>query len=216
VLASLSQWPAALADFAAHHGLWMTWNTVLALVPLLFAAILFRAHPPSWPRNPLWWAGLAAFVLFLPNAPYVMTDVVHLLDTAGAGSYTPGFTVFVVGAIYATLFAIGTLSYALSVKAMAAFVAARSSRGVAPAATLAAHAACAVGIYMGRFLRLNSWEVVTAPGRVLAETTRGVFDPWALAGCGVLFVGLAVLYAVSSRVVDVARRHLRRYLETSS
>src|SRR4029077_10976112 len=73
---------------AATHGDWMGVNPVLALVPLGLAALLFRR---SMNRSPLWWLGVVAFVAFLPNAPYVLTDVIHLQGALRAAT-TPRLT----------------------------------------------------------------------------------------------------------------------------
>src|SRR6478736_5332776 len=57
----------------AHHDVWwMSWNLLLAAIPMLLAVLLF--HRPRR-HSVLWWGGVAAFVLFLPNAPYVVTDL---------------------------------------------------------------------------------------------------------------------------------------------
>jgi uncharacterized membrane protein len=56
-------------------GRWMAWNLVLALAPWLLSLVLFRRERrPGW----AWFAGLGAWVLLIPNAAYVLTDVVHL------------------------------------------------------------------------------------------------------------------------------------------
>ena len=55
-----------------HMGL----DISLALIPFLLALLLFRfAKLPGL----LWWPFFAVFVLFLPNAPYVLTDVIHFV-----------------------------------------------------------------------------------------------------------------------------------------
>lgn len=60
------------------HG-YLLWNLVLAWIPLLFAVAL------GWARR-LQLGGLAlvalgaGWLLFLPNAPYMVTDLVHLQD----------------------------------------------------------------------------------------------------------------------------------------
>src|SRR5215813_31019 len=70
-------WLAAVGRSAWRwHGHWMAWNTGLAAVPLVLALLLFRQGRR---RTVPWWAGAVAFVAFLPNAPCVLTDVVHLL-----------------------------------------------------------------------------------------------------------------------------------------
>ncbi|MSO78995.1 MAG: DUF1361 domain-containing protein [Acidimicrobiia bacterium] len=58
------------------NGPWMVWNSLLACIPLAFAVFLFTG--PRTTRRPPWWVGLAIFVAFLPNGPYVITDLIHL------------------------------------------------------------------------------------------------------------------------------------------
>ncbi len=53
----------------------MVWNLYLAAIPAVVALLLFR-RPAS--RSVAWFAGFGVWLLFLPNAPYVLTDVVHL------------------------------------------------------------------------------------------------------------------------------------------
>src|SRR5262245_32830462 len=59
----------------------MAWNTMLAVIPFVLALTLF-VPASRRPRTPFWWIGLAAFVAFLPNAPYVLTDIIHLRGDA--------------------------------------------------------------------------------------------------------------------------------------
>ena len=58
-----------------RHSGWMAWNLTLALVAVALAVWLFRVERP---RTVGWWVGFGAFALFLPNAPYVLTDLIHL------------------------------------------------------------------------------------------------------------------------------------------
>jgi uncharacterized membrane protein len=61
----------------------MVWNSLLALVPLALALVVFRRGART---GTFWWrAGVAIFVVMLPNAPYVLTDVIHLVDAAPHG-----------------------------------------------------------------------------------------------------------------------------------
>ena len=55
----------------------MSWNLYLAFVPLALGVILFRSRQPtSW----LWWLMLLIFFVFLPNAPYLLTEILHGID----------------------------------------------------------------------------------------------------------------------------------------
>ena len=56
-----------------HMGL----DLFLALIPLGIALLIFQKK--SSVPTILWWPLLAIMVLFLPNAPYVLTDVIHFV-----------------------------------------------------------------------------------------------------------------------------------------
>ncbi len=55
----------------------MSWNLYLAFVPLALSVILFRSRQPtSW----LWWLMLLIIFVFLPNAPYLLKEIIHGID----------------------------------------------------------------------------------------------------------------------------------------
>lgn len=150
-----------MSALVANAG-WMGWNAFLALVPLVLARFLFghREHP-RW----LLVSGGAVFVAFLPNAPYVLTDVLHLPRDL---HHVDGWVAAGLLAQYLTLFAIGFVSYVLSLVRLERWLADRGvSRRAVLCTDLALHALCAVGIVLGRVFRFNSWDLVTNPGGLL-------------------------------------------------
>lgn len=64
-------------EAATGHWRMMVWNTWLALIPLTLADYLFHRNSQ---RTALWWLGALVFIAFLPNAPYVLTDIIHLIE----------------------------------------------------------------------------------------------------------------------------------------
>jgi uncharacterized membrane protein len=143
---------------------WMGWNTFLALVPLVLARVLFgRRERPRW----LLVAGGAVFVAFLPNAPYVLTDALHLPRELAAARGDHWLAAALLGQ-YLCLFAVGFLAYVLSLVRLERWLA---DHGASPRAVLAVdlslHGLCAVGIVLGRVFRFNSWDLVTDPGGLL-------------------------------------------------
>ncbi len=191
------------------HG-FMIWNLFLAAVPAALSIVLFPAtvEDPAG-RGGLWWIGLGAWVVFLPNAPYVLTDVVHMV---GAMRNSPSDRhAYLVIATYAVLFSGGLASYAFSMQLFRRYLhRAVADRLVAPL-ILFVHALCVVAMYVGRVIRLNSWDVVTAPQRVAASLFR-VPRPLAVVDVAVMFVvvGVAVFAAVA--VGDKVVVHCRRRL----
>jgi uncharacterized membrane protein len=185
------------------HG-FMVWNLFLATVPAILALALF---PNSARRNVVWWLGLGAWILFLPNAPYLLTDVVHMVhDIRVAPSDARAYVVI---ATYGGLFAFGLAVYALSLQLFRGFLHRTvRARLVAPA-ILMVHALCVLAMYLGRFIRLNSWDVVLAPQRVAASVMhvpRPITVAVLLSMFVVVGVGAFATAAIGDKVVAHARR----------
>jgi uncharacterized membrane protein len=143
---------------------WMGWNLFLALIPLMVARFLF-GH-----RERARWVlitGGAVFVAFLPNAPYVLTDVLHLPRELAATHGDHWLAAALVGQ-YLCLFAVGFAAYVLSLVRLERWLADHgASRKTILLTDLSLHALCAVGIVLGRVFRFNSWDLVTNPGGLL-------------------------------------------------
>src|SRR5918994_1457454 len=141
-----------LVDVAADNGRWMTWNLILAV-------LVFRHRGP---RTAVWWTGAALFGLFLPNAPYVVTDLVHLRDDVVAADTELAVITAVLPA-YASFIAVGLLAYVLAVGEMGRYLTGLGLGRWRGQVEVATHALCAVGVVLGRVAGLNSWEPVTEP-----------------------------------------------------
>lgn len=165
---------------------WMGWNLFLALVPLALARFLFgHRERPRWVLI----AGGAVFVAFLPNAPYVLTDVLHLPSELAVTHGNHWLAAALVGQ-YLCLFATGFAAYVLSLVRLERWLTDHgTSRRTVLLVDLSLHALCAVGIVLGRVFRFNSWDVVTNPGGLL-DLAR-VPQPRTFAVLFVLFTILA-------------------------
>ncbi|MBD2257367.1 DUF1361 domain-containing protein [Pseudanabaena sp. FACHB-2040] len=174
---------------------WMGWNTVLALIPLGLAVGLFRRNVR---QSILWWLGFALFFAFLPNAPYVLTDVVHLFESAQTG-YSPWVVGLVMGPMYGVFLLIGFAAYVGSVVSMGRYVDQQGGGRWVTGIELGTHGLCAIAIYWGRFWRFNSWDLVTRPQVLLAQIWRHLFDPQQAATISLIFAGLALAYWAGKR-----------------
>jgi uncharacterized membrane protein len=163
-------------DHPVFGNSWMAWNLFLALLPAVLAVALFR---PRTARGLAWWLGAVAFVALLPNAPYVLTDVVHMPHDLRAASGNAAMTLAVIG-VYATFAVVGFSAYAFSVMRLIGYL---RTNGVGrlglAAAELSVHALATVGIVLGRVFRFNSWDLVVQPGAIVdklrvPQSERGV------------------------------------------
>jgi uncharacterized membrane protein len=178
--------------------LFLIWNLLLAWLPLLFALAVHRRHQRGEPAG--WrFCGLASlWLLFFPNAPYIFTDVIHL---------TPRFEgSFWVDLCLVLLFAFtGFLLGFVSLYLMQSIVAERFGRLASWLFIMGVTMASAFGIYLGRFLRWNSWDVVLHPldlshsiGHLAAHplaNPNSVIFPALFATF--LFLGYLMLYALT-------------------
>jgi len=182
----------------------MLWNLYLAAIPTVVALLIFRR--PGRP-GPAWFVGFGVWLLFLPNAPYVLTDVMHLREDLYASPsrmHTYGVLLS-----YSAFFAAGLVSYVVSLQLFRKFLHGAIPGQLVLPALLIVHALSVVAVYIGRFMRLNSWDVVFAPRAVLDAVIR-IPRPSSLAVFVVMFLvigfGTFSTYAVGEKLLHQLRR----------
>ena len=187
-------------------GRWMVWNLILAAAPWVLAVVLFRpSRRAGWP----WLCGLAAWLLLLPNAAYVLTDVVHL-PAAVRREPSDRLVVLVVLPLYAAFFAAGFVAYADALRRLRRH--ATASGWVRRGWTIeaAVHAVSALGIYLGRVHRFNSWDVAQEPLTILSRAVAGFTRPLAVAGMLGVFVVLTVGQVVTRPILEAVDTRVGR------
>jgi uncharacterized membrane protein len=152
---------------------YLAWNLGLAWIPLaLGVAILRAAHRGA--RGPALLPAAAALLLFLPNAPYLVTDLVHL---RGRADGLPALDFAMLAAFALT----GLLLFVNSVvaihEATRLRLGTRAASGLVPACIWLS----SVGIYLGRVLRWNSWDVLDDPVGRLGGLLGHLANPASLA-----------------------------------
>jgi uncharacterized membrane protein len=185
----------------------LIWNLFLAWIPFVLAVVAYD----RWRRRR---AGVtvlvlgALWLLFFPNAPYIVTDFVHLQQQGEVPYWYDAVTVSAF-AWMGLLLGFGSLFLMQTVV--------RQWRGVVSGWVFAvvAIALGSVGIYLGRFLRLNSWDAVEHPSllpRIAHAVARDPFTYGEAIGVTVLFtlaLGLAYFllynFVVVGRELDVER-----------
>lgn len=138
----------------------LPWNLFLAWVPFVCALIISAL---SRRGNALLVVPLCVvWLLFLPNAPYLITDLVHLGPVREAPFW---FDVLLLASFAINGLLLGFASLAMVQQAV------RRRWGQLWGWLLAfvALGLCGYGIYLGRFLRWNSWDVLDSPGMLVRE-----------------------------------------------
>lgn len=148
------------------HFDFLMWNVFLALLPLDFAllVLIFKSKLLQAFFSFLW-------LLFFPNTMYMITDFIHLQYISD--SLDVRYQYFNYSVLSAGIFIgvyLGILSLELLIQKF--FI----KRGGLTVLVLLAIVSLvsSIGIYLGRFLRLNSWDVFTNFKFVLANTQDAV------------------------------------------
>lgn len=144
----------------------LIWNLFLAWLPLLFswsAHTLMRKHLYLFLFSTLW-------LIFFPNAFYLVTDLIHL----GRGGSVPVWF----DAIMLFSFALtGLLLGLLSLYMMQSIVAKRCGRTISWFFAAIALGLSGYGVYVGRFLRWNSWDIFAHPHTLMRDILTSLLHP---------------------------------------
>lgn len=187
---------ARMAWMRDSHYAFLIWNLFLAWMPMIFA-LLAREHQNDH-TNPGWrfLAFGVAWLLFFPNAPYIFTDIVHL--KLYYSQFWTDLMLILINALTGLI--VGFVSLYLMQTAVRRIAGELASwLFIAAVAVLSGF-----GIFIGRFLRLNSWDVV-APGKMfhLIGSSANMFSAFpgsiafSLLFAAFVFVAYLMLYALT-------------------
>ena len=170
VVTALLGWSVSLVFYrmfwgAGWDGIGLLWNLLLAALPLGWSSAFVRAVA----RKRWVWAviSFALWILFLPNAPYLLTDLIHLKPK-------PPVPQWYILAMLLSCAATGTLIGYISLMDVHAAIERRFGFTTGWLLALSSLILCGFGIYLGRFLRWNSWDALTRPLQ-FARTVVGQF-----------------------------------------
>jgi len=147
----------------------LLWNLFLAWIPFQLSVTLTE----STNRNK-WYSYflLLCWLLFFPNALYIITDLIHLDESrADVPVWFDAILLF-------TCSIAGLIMAFASLYLVEIFL----KRNISPAHSgklvIAALFLGSFGVYVGRFLRWNSWSIITHPHTMLEDISTHLFMPF--------------------------------------
>jgi uncharacterized membrane protein len=174
----------------------MVWNTFLAFIPLFLSFWLFNKGRAL---SILWWLVFLVFILFLPNAPYVLTDIIHMVQQIRSESSIWLITLVVVP-LYIAFTLAGFEAYVVSLMKLGSYLATRGERRWILPIELFIHMLTAIGVYLGRFNRFNSWDFLTKPDNLVLSSIDTLTDKRPIVIIIVTFIVITVLYWMMKQV----------------
>jgi uncharacterized membrane protein len=183
-----------------YTGQWMfgflAWNLFLAFVPYVLSNYL--AQHTGWMKNK--WkcmAALTAWLVCIPNSFYILTDLFHLHDSQSMPRW---FDLLLIVTFAWNAMLMGIMSVRHIEKITQAMWRYRYDwLFVFPVMWLNA-----LGIYIGRYLRFNSWDIVSNPFELIADIFNMLVHPlrfvnaWGMIVCFSFF--LSIFYMTIKRI----------------
>jgi len=190
----------------AHRNicLWLTWNMLLAWVTVIFVRAAVQSS-----RTWIFWVFIILGILFLPNTFYIFTDLIHVnsfnfyqlhnhYSVIYTESLTPWIELFLV--VAAAIF--GWLLGLESIK----LIAKKFHRPILVPIVLSI--LCGFGIWIGRFLRLNSWDIFR-PNLIIEQVSQQA--NWFMLSFSLLFaLVIFVSYLIFSQISPLAKSSVRQ------
>ena len=182
--------------------LFLVWNLFLAFIPYAISEWLYQRIPVienRWKRLIV----LSSWLLFIPNSFYIITDLFHLEQFDNAPKWFDLLLLF-------SFAWNGLLFGILSVRRIETIITAIYGERYSIFFLLAVMWLNAFGIYIGRFLRYNSWDVITDPFSLFTDMLGMLVSPfdnkmeW---GMITLWAAFMALFYITIKVMSRQIKH---------
>ncbi len=166
----------SLLSFRYYHSsqityLFLVWNLFLAWVP--YWLTIFWLAIPRIQSSKLGMSTLfVSWLLFLPNAPYILTDLFHLHPRYSVPLW---YDMILIVSFAGT----GLLLGFLSLYHWHRLVSKLGGETTGVFFAMVCLVLSSYGVYLGRYLRWNSWDMFTHPDILLVELAQQWLSPWA-------------------------------------
>ena len=177
----------------------LAWNLFLAYVPYFISQWIERHQQILRSRIKLL-PLVFIWILFMPNSFYILTDLFHLENMNNGHSWFD-LTLILSFAWSGIIFGI------LSIRKMEMLLKKAKGNLVSGFIICAVMWLNAFGVYIGRFLRFNTWDIIVNPFSLLAEIADMIFNPydyryaWAMSVCFAFF--MIIIYYTIKKLSEV-------------
>ncbi|MCX6183240.1 MAG: DUF1361 domain-containing protein [Bacteroidetes bacterium] len=147
----------------------LNWNLFLAIVPWLLTSLMMLSATLRKSKLVLF-IFLCVWLLFFPNSPYILTDLIHLKKRAGIPMW---FDLLMILSYAWT----GLLFGFVSLQDIHRLLYDNMSKWISNCIIVFLLFLGSAGIFLGRFLRWNSWDIIHRPKGIANELSERIFNP---------------------------------------
>ena len=166
--------------------IFLIWNIFLAFIPYVFS-LIFQSflHKEKWKKVVLF----CSWLLFFPNALYLVTDIIHL-------SYNSDVPVWFDAVLLFTASFVGLALAFASLINVERFLHEFYTKQKVKYMIAILLFAGAFGVYLGRFQRWNSWDIISNPFSLAQDIAGRFLNPIAHLYSWAIVSFLTILYAL--------------------
>lgn len=148
--------------------LFLVWNLFLAIIPFGIGSFLKEQNDPSDLSLIMW---SIVWLLFLPNAPYIVTDLIHL-------QLSPPEIVWYDALVIISFAVTGLLLFYFSLTDMKKILEDHFKIFISKYIQIVIFGLVSFGVYLGRFLRFNSWDILSNTFNLIMDISNIIFHPF--------------------------------------
>ncbi|MEP7230736.1 MAG: DUF1361 domain-containing protein [Ginsengibacter sp.] len=145
--------------------LFFAWNLFLAGTPLFVSGLLNETKKRKFQI-----IFFITWLLFFPNALYIITDLIHLRER---GNVPLWFDVILIFSASIN----GLIMACISLQNIELFLVSKFSIHKTRLILITCLFLASFGVYLGRFLRWNSWDIIANPTGLITDAGEHFFNP---------------------------------------
>lgn len=163
--------------------LFLVWNIFLAWIPFMISNRFNELYKKSkWKQGVIF----CSWLVFFPNALYIVTDLIHLQVESGVPKWFDAVLLFSASVA-------GLMMAFISLYRVEIFLHRILHKKLRPVSIPVILFLASFGVYLGRFLRWNSWDIISNPFQLLLSIGHRVISPfdhlqtWTVTGTFTIF-----------------------------
>ncbi|WP_106794100.1 DUF1361 domain-containing protein [Aquimarina sp. Aq78] len=171
--------------------LFLVWNLFLACIPYAITILLSIRKTNQF----IFWLGFMIWLVFLPNFPYILTDLQHIRLS---NLQSVWFDVLLILSFAINGLIIGFVSLWM----MQTLLQEKFSKKITNLISYCILLLCGFGIYLGRVLRWNSWDILQNPSGILSDILKRILFPTQHINTWAFTIGFGGFLIITYRMIQ--------------
>ncbi len=175
--------------------IFLIWNLFLACIPYAVTLLLSLKKVNHF----IFWMCFGIWLAFLPNSPYILTDLQHIRTSTLSSVW---FDVLLILSFAINGLVIGFASLSM----MQELLRERFSKTITDLMIHLILILCGFGIYLGRVLRWNSWDIIQDPMGIISDIAKRIIFPTQYVNTWAFTLGFGIFLITTYRTMQSYHR----------